>query len=265
MRHPLPAIVRPPTNAKRPLASAALAVVRLVCVSAVVLYGTITMLCWFGWCTPKVQQLLVQRWAQRVLRALGLRIHTQGRRPLRGPLLMVANHVSWLDIVALHATGYCRFVAKDDVQRWPVVGWLARRAGTLFLARSTRRDAMRIVQVMHDCLTQQQIVAIFPEGTTGDGRTVLPFHANLLQAAIDTDAPMQPIGLRYGQPGQPDSPAASFVGNDTLVSSLWRVASAQGLSVTVIHGRPERALGRSRHEMAAALRQRIQSLRQSDT
>ena len=90
----------------------------------------------------------------------------------------------------MHAARYCRFISKSDVQGWPIVGTLATAAGTLYIERASRRDALRMVRGMADALRAGEVLAVFPEGTTGDGRTLLPFHANLLEAAVQAGAPV---------------------------------------------------------------------------
>ena len=179
-------------------------------------------------------------------------------------MLIVANHISWLDIVVLHAARHCRFVSKDDVRGWPLVGTLATAAGTLYVKRSSSRDAMRVVHHMSRALKDGDILAVFPEGTTGDGMTLLPFHANLLQAAITAQAPVLPVALRYTE-GQSErhSRAVSYVGDESLVGSLWRTVGAQGLRAHVCFGEPQPALGRDRRSWAHDLRREIERLRQA--
>jgi 1-acyl-sn-glycerol-3-phosphate acyltransferase len=172
-------------------------------------------------------------WSAKLLRLLGVRLKAQGSFRA-GAGLLVINHISWLDILAVHAVcPRARFVAKADVRHWPLMGWLAAAAGTLFIERERKRDALRVVHQMAEALRAGDLVAVFPEGTTGDGHQLLPFHANLLQAAIATETAIQPVALRYAEPGHPVSPAVSWVGDDTLAASLWRIACLRGLSVQV--------------------------------
>ena len=172
-------------------------------------------------------------WSEKMLRALGARLVVQGIfRP--GAKLIVANHVSWLDIMAIHAVcPQARFVSKAEVHHWPLVGRLVGAAGTLYIERERRRDALRVMHHMAEALRAGDTVAVFPEGTTGDGSTLLPFHANLLQSAIATATPVQPVVLRFSDPWHAFSPAALFLGETTLAQSLWRLACARGLVVTV--------------------------------
>ena len=205
----------------------------------------------------------VQAWSVQVLQVLGITLRVQGTPPAQGPLLLVANHISWLDIAVIHAAGYCRFVSKSDVKQWPIVGTLATGSGTLYIERESRRDAMRVVHHMAERLRAGDILAVFPEGTTGDGRHMLPFHANLLQAAISADVPVLPLALRFVDVHTGNLHfAPSFVGDETLVRSLWRTLGATTLVAEVRFGTPQRAAGRDRRTWAHDLQQAVEQLRQ---
>jgi len=197
-----------------------------------VLHGMLVMLR-FPYLDAAGRHQRIQWWSAGVLRHMGLGLQVQGTvRP--GANLLVANHVSWLDIAALHAAvPHARFVSKADVLRWPLLGWLIRGAGTLFIERERKRDAVRVLHAMAESLRAGDTVAVFPEGTTGPGPEVLPFHANLLQAAIATQTPVQPAVLRYADEKNAFSPAVEYLGDTSLLQSLWRVASASGLRVHV--------------------------------
>ena len=133
---------------------------------------------------PDQQYARVQAWSLELLAHAGVSLRIIGTPPVTGPVMLVANHLSWLDIPVMHAARHCRFVSKSDVQAWPLIGTLATAAGTLYIERNSRRDALRMVRSMHEALQRGEVLAVFPEGTTGDGRAMLPFHANLLQAAV---------------------------------------------------------------------------------
>ncbi len=199
----------------------------------------------------------IQWWSSRLLQRLGITVTSEGALP-SGAHLLVANHVSWLDIIAVHAVlPQARFVSKADVRHWPVIGALVDAAGTLYIERENKRDALRVVHQMAAALKVGDIVAVFPEGTTGDGRHLLPFHANLLQAAIATDTPVLPVALRFSEPGHPVSPSAAYIGDTTLLQSLWRIATAQNLQVTVRYLAPVHSTGCDRRALSALLHERI--------
>lgn len=200
----------------------------------------------------------VQWWSARLLRLAGLQLQLRGTaRP--GATLLLANHVSWLDIAAIHAAApHARFVAKAELRRWPLLGWMSRAAGTLFIERAHKRDALRVVHRLAEALRDGDTVAVFPEGTTGDGRTLLPFHGNLLQAAIATGTPVQPVVLRYGDGAHRFSPAVQYLGATTLLQSAWRVLSARELCVHVQLLTPLGARHADRRALAALVRGQIQ-------
>ncbi|MCI4431437.1 MAG: 1-acyl-sn-glycerol-3-phosphate acyltransferase [Burkholderiales bacterium] len=187
----------------------------------------------FPFLNPAQRKRQVGLWASRTLAALGVALDAQGK-PRVGPVLLAANHVSWLDILAIDAVQPVRFVSKADVRHWPVLGWMIGCGGTLFIERERKRDAMRVVHQLAQALQAGETVAVFPEGTTSDGTGLLPFHANLLQAAISTETPVQAVALRYRDAFEPISQAAPYLGETTLAQSLWSVAMAQGLRVSVV-------------------------------
>jgi len=203
----------------------------------------------------------VQAWARRMLDIIGVGLEVHGQ-PGTGPLLLVANHISWLDILVIHATRHCRFVSKSDVKQWPLIGALATGAGTLYIERESRRDAMRVVHHMAERLRAGDVLAVFPEGTTSDGVTLLPFHANLIQAAVSADAPAQPVALRFVERDtRQTSFAPIYIGDDSLVGSIWRTLTGPALDAVVVLGAPGHALGRDRRAWAADLRAEVLRLR----
>jgi 1-acyl-sn-glycerol-3-phosphate acyltransferase len=225
-----------------------------------------------GWATivflfPRMdaaqRQQCVQAWSRRMLSVLGVGLLVHGEPPAAGPVLLVANHISWLDIVVMHAARHCRFVSKSDVKRWPLIGTLATGGGTLYIERESRRDAMRVVHHMAESLRAGDILAVFPEGTTSDGVALLPFHGNLVQPAISTDSPVQPVALRFvdAVTGQP-SLTPCYIDDDTLVGSLWRTVSGPPVTAILRYGEPQKAAGRGRREWARDLRTAVEHLRQ---
>ena len=172
----------------------------------------------------------IQRWSAGLLRCLGVELTVQQQGPVPPACLVVLNHVSWLDIACVHAAlPQARFVSKADVKHWPLLGWMVGAAGTLFIEREKKRDALRVVHRCAEALKAGDTVAVFPEGTTGTGPELLPFHANLLQAAVSVDAPLQPLALRYHSARERFASEAQFVGQVSLLQSVWRIAAARGL------------------------------------
>ena len=226
--------------------------------------GWFTIVFVFPRAGPPAREAHVQAWALKMLRILGVRLRVQGHPAAAGPVLLVSNHISWLDILVLHGARYCRFVSKADIQRWPLVGTLATGAGTLYIQREKRRDALRVVHSMVESLRAGDVLAVFPEGTTGEGAALLPFHGNLIQAALAADAPVQPIGLRYvdAASGAP-SFAARYIAQDTLIGSAWRLLSSPQVEAVVVFGEPHGAQGRDRRQWAHDLQAQVDALRQA--
>ncbi|MDM0032669.1 lysophospholipid acyltransferase family protein [Variovorax sp. J22P271] len=216
----------------------------------------------FGRLSPAERAQRVQQWAERMLNIMGIRLTVHGTPPAHGPVLVVCNHLSWLDILAIHAARHVRFVSKESVRRWPVIGTLSTGAGTLYIERERRRDAVRVVHHMTEALRAGDIIAVFPEGTTSDGHGLLPFHANLLQAAISAGAPVQPAALRFADAasGQ-NSDAPRYVDDDNLLASLWNTLKAPPLLAIVHFGEPQPSMGRDRRGWAKSLHADVQSLR----
>jgi 1-acyl-sn-glycerol-3-phosphate acyltransferase len=220
------------------------------------LLGTLTCAFIFPFLGPPQRMQRVRRWSVRLLRSLGIELRSSGT-PHPGPLLVVANHVSWLDIVAINAVHPARFVSKADVRAWPLIGWLVACGGTLFIERERKRDALRVVHQVAAALKAGEIVAVFPEGTTSDGRGLLPFHANLLQAAISTETPVQPVVLRFADSSTAFSPAAAYVGDTSLVQSLWWIVMARGLQANLLWSPAEPSAGIERRVLSERLRGQI--------
>jgi len=244
-------------------ARALVAVWRLALALTQLLGGWLTITFLFPSWPQQRRDARVQAWARTTLRRLGIGLEVQGEPPSHGPVLLVSNHISWLDILVIHAGGHCRFVAKSDLRRWPVIGTLAAGSGTLFIERESRRDALRVVHRMADSLRGHEVLAVFPEGTTSDGRALLPFHANLLQAAISADAPVQPIGLSFIDTlARQPSLTPCYIGDDTLAASVWRTLAGPPITALARYGVPQTAQGRDRRQWAADLRSSVEALRQ---
>jgi len=167
-----------------------------------------------------------------------------------GNLLIVANHISWLDIFVLNALVPVRFIAKVELARWPVAGRMVRDVGTLFIERERRRDTLRVNRQAAQVLEQGDIIAIFAEGTTTYGDELLPFKSSLLQPIVDARGQVQPVALRYRAHDDAPSALPAYVGDDPFIASFWRVCGAHRLRVEVHVLDRLHAEGRHRRELA---------------
>jgi 1-acyl-sn-glycerol-3-phosphate acyltransferase len=232
----------------------ALALWRLARATVHVLHGLLVIRTEFGRLDAAGRHARIRWWSAKMLRLLGITLAPAGT-PRPGATLIISNHISWLDIMTIHSVApHARFVSKADVKDWPVIGALVSGAGTLYIERERKRDALRVVHQMAEALQGGETVAVFPEGTTSNGRSLLPFHANLLQAAISVSAPIQPVLLRFADAKHPVSPAAEYVGETTLLRSLWRIARARGLTAHVEFGLAEGTAHADRRALAEKLR-----------
>jgi len=204
----------------------------------------------------------IKRWSNKLLAICRVRlrvIHDRGA-PDAPRALIVANHVSWLDIFLINAMHPCRFVAKSDIRDWPFIGWMCEKAGTIFISRGKLRDVRRIYQDLVTSLHAGEHVAFFPEGTTAAQGKLLPFHANLFEAAIEADVPIQPYALRYVDERGNLHPAADFVGDMSFAQSLMTILGASPMTaeLTLL---PPIATSQSSHrrQLAAAAQYAISS------
>ena len=218
------------------------------------LHGLWIALVRFPSLSPAERQARIRWWSQKLLRLIGIDLRVEGTAATGGSLLVV-NHISWLDVMVVHAVvPEARFVSKADVKSWPLLSRLIDSAGTLYLERERKRDALRVVHAMAAALRGGQTVAIFPEGTTSTGHGLLPFHANLLQAAISTATPVQPVALRFSDSSHAVSEAMEFVGATTLVQSLWQSACGDGVTARLVFLAPRPSAGSERRQLAVRLR-----------
>ncbi len=209
------------------------------------LAGAFVVLCAMG-VAGVVASLLLPRRARRavlgaslrsgcfvLLRTLGVAPVMRGPRPARGSLI-AANHLSWIDIPVVLATWPCTFVAKSEVQRWPLIGALGTALGVIWIDRSRPRDLLRVIPLVEGALRRGESVLLFPEGTTTNGQSMGPFRSGLFEAAVRARATVSAVAISVSAAGG-DPDALCWYGAETLVANIVRVASLRGARCTV-HG-----------------------------
>ncbi|MFT3848093.1 MAG: lysophospholipid acyltransferase family protein [Propionivibrio sp.] len=199
---------------------------------------------------------LKQRWSHQILRILAIHLDLEPTDAPSGSLI-VANHVSWLDIFVINALRPSAFVSKSEVRMWPFIGWLAEKNDTVFLRRGSRGHAKVVNEEIDGRLNSGQDVAIFPEGTTTDGTHLLGFHAALLQPAVETGRPVLPLAISYHDANGEHTKGPAFVGEATLIDSFAAILSSRSL---IVHLTPSTAIdttGKTRREVVHAAHEAI--------
>jgi 1-acyl-sn-glycerol-3-phosphate acyltransferase len=194
-------------------------------------------------------------WSRLLCRILGVRLLVSGT-PRAGATLFVANHISWLDIFCIAAVCPTHFLAKSEVATWPVIGWLCQRTGTAFIRRGEEQGAGEAAGQLAWRLRQGGRLLIFPEGTSTTGEAVRRFYPRLFQAAIHTHCPVQAIALRYPA-GEGINPVIPFVGDDALLSHLWRLLGERRIMAELYFCEPLQTFGQSRDMLARKTQSQI--------
>jgi 1-acyl-sn-glycerol-3-phosphate acyltransferase len=211
----------------------------------------------FPFASAATRNRLTLHWSRRLLGICGVKVREMPGAPALGHALVVANHVSWLDIFLIDALHPSRFVAKSEIRNWPVVGWLVAMAGTVFIARGSRRDLRHVFKGLVTSLQTGERVAFFPEGETAPPGVILPFHANLFEAAIDAKVPVQPYAIKYVDQQGGFHSAVDFTGSTTFVESVMRILRADGLEAQLACLAPIETTGAHRRQLAQRARDEI--------
>ncbi|MCS4534121.1 lysophospholipid acyltransferase family protein [Neisseria montereyensis] len=228
---------------------------RLLCIAGCLLYGTVEIFVLFPFYSKQRKLRAIQLWSLRVLASCGLKLKVYGKLPEVGQgQMMVCNHISWLDIMAINAAFPGRFVAKDDVAKWPIVGYLATQAQTVYVARNkgTEGNSVKIRQVT-EALKNGDTVTLFPEGTSTEGHMILPFKTSFFQAPYEAGVSLIPVLCRYpNADGSSPNPAMAYYGDISLIESMKMVVG-QSSGVVELHFLEPVEASDDRHETAAAV------------
>jgi 1-acyl-sn-glycerol-3-phosphate acyltransferase len=234
---------------------------RSVFVVVWLLLGLLIELLVFPLLSRRRRRDVVNGWSRGLMAVCGIRVRVLGDPVPSGPVLWVANHVSWVDVFVFNQIRTTSFIAKSDIRRWPVIGLLVAWAGTLFIERGQRQAVREASGQMRDCFAHGDAVGLFPEGTTTDGLDVLPFHSGLFDAAVQSRAPVQPVALRFLRRGR-RAPELAFVGEQTLVANLWFLLGAWGVCVEceflpILPVTAQTSRGELAHRARAVIRQAL--------
>ena len=209
---------------------------RLIRVLFHVLLGVLTCALLFPLSSKSKRANYVKQWSIGLLKLCRVEVHyiDQSGGQIAEHALIVANHVSWMDIFVINSWQACHFVAKSVIRAWPIAGWLSAQAGTIFLARGKQREVRRIYEGLVHELRDQKPIAFFPEGTTAAQGNLLPFHANLFEAAIEAKVPVLPFAVRYLDAQGKLHPAADFIGEMTFAQSMKLILASGGMRAELI-------------------------------
>ena len=206
----------------------------------------------------RLEYRLIRWWSRWLMRVFGIDVRGIGT-PLPGAVMFVANHVSWVDIVVLHSQRMMGFVAKKEIQGWPLVGWMASRAETIFHQRGSQESLGGVIEMMSERLRTGHSVGAFPEGGTRGGDGLGPFHARILTAAVETGVPVQPVALRYGRDGAAQTRVA-FAPRENFLQNFLRLLGDPAIPAEVVFlppVRPGDAEWAGRRAIAETARARI--------
>lgn len=199
---------------------------------------------------------VITTWMKRACKIFGLRVSIKGT-PIAAPVFFTSNHISWHDIVVLQSIVGTGFVGKYEIRNWPLLGWLAHHGGTLFIRRGQRDSTQQINQAMRTRFENQQNILVFPEGTTGDGESLLTFRTRLFEPAIDLGIPIQPIAIYY-QSRNLSCKELAFIDQETLLGHGLRTLAEPVIDVVVHFGEPiPTAADKHRRELGQLAEQRV--------
>lgn len=199
-------------------------------------------------------------WSRSICWLLGIRIRHAGEKIADPPVLLASNHVSWLDILVIAAYHPVSFLSKEEVRRWPGIGFVATCLGTLYVQRGNPRAAPQVMADMAERLRYPDRVAFFPEGTTTRGLDLLPLKHRLFQSAIDAGAPVQPLLLRYLNPDGSVNVRAPFVDNQNLVTQVIRLAGEPMVEARLIAAAPLPSVGHDRASLRDAVERHLRDM-----
>ena len=200
-------------------------------------FRALLLACIFPSLGKESQQRTMKKWSMELLEILSVRTHLSGIDAItvNSGKLFAANHISWLDVFVINASTPARFVAKSEVNSWPLVGWLVRRTGTIFIKREFKRDTARVNEVVSNCLATGEDIVLFPQGTSTDGTRPVSFHSSMLQGAIDAAVVLHPLAILYHDSHGARIEEVAFTGEMTFLDSLWKILCLASIDVSITY------------------------------
>jgi 1-acyl-sn-glycerol-3-phosphate acyltransferase len=201
----------------------------------------------------------ISRWCRELLALLNIRVVTYGTLPAESVAgtMFIANHISWIDIHAINSVHAVRFIAKAEIRGWPLFGWIAKKVNTLFIERTRRHDTGRMVEMATDSLRAGDCLCFFPEGTTSDGSGLLAFKGSLIQAAVNAEAPIWPVSIRYPNANGSPNTEMAYYGDISMWQSMKQVWAQRSPVVELHFWPPISSAGHDRHSLSLLARQAI--------
>lgn len=246
-------------DTRLPALAAAVGFVRLLTLGMHLAWGLAIATLVFPLAPRSTRLALRERWARIMLEGIGVELRIEGA-PIASGALVLSNHISWLDVLVIASLTPAMFVAKSEVRCWPAIGWLAARAETLFLRRASGRSLLEVKNRIAGLMLEGRSVAMFPEATTSEGETVLPFRSGMLQAAVDSDRPVQAIALAFRDEQGGRSAAAAFVDGTSLWRSILSICGAGRITACVAIAAPLAPAGRTRKVLARQARDAVAAM-----
>ena len=211
---------------------------------------------------PRQRDIVISAWSKNLLAIFNIRVVVHGTPPDKDTVgaMFVSNHISWVDIHAINSIRATRFIAKAEVRNWPIFGWLAVKANTLFINRDKKQDVARVIENSTVSLLHGECICYFPEGTTTDGTELKVFKGSLIQAAINSEGYIWPVAVHYPNPDGSVNTEMAFAGETTLVESIWKIVSIRN-PVVHLHFAPHiSSKGHDRRGLTIMTRKSIESM-----
>jgi 1-acyl-sn-glycerol-3-phosphate acyltransferase len=225
---------------------------RLTCVILHIGAGLAICLLVFPWIGPARRAGHVQRWSRRVLLTFGVTVEETGAVAVLQNALLVANHISWVDVFVINACHPSHFVAKSEVRGWPLIGPLSALAGTVFVARARPSELKTTVGRLARKLRAGERIACFPEGTSAAQGDLQPFRANLFEAAIEAGVPVQALAVSYVDDDGAPHASVEYIGTASLAASMLAILGGKPVRARLQALPAQQAGGATRRALAAA-------------